>query len=228
MPYKKYPVLALTLRPREGIDSEDLNAFLYLSEKYAKQWCIITHKSDNERHIHAVWFLKEERQVSDISGKKKPLGTKFFQKWCELGGSVWEVAVKVKNCYNDDWFTEYLEDEKPGDAPRVIVSNTVKMSKQQRMDIYIDTQPKANRHVQNPEMEKWERMFKEDYPDISNPTVGDIEEFFTQHYYIKRDLKIVKDPRKFKSECHHLRKFISKESGYPWHNGTVMAEYYEG
>ena len=228
MPYKKYPVLAITLRPKDGISNNDIGQFKDLTKRYAEQACIITHKDHEERHIHAVWFLKEPRQVSDISGKKKPLGTAFHQKWCELSGSIWEVAVKVKNCYNDDWFSKYLEDVKPGDAPRVIHHNSVKFSKQERMTKYVDSEPKPGQHIPNPDFVRWERMFKEDYPDNKDPSLADIEEFFTQHFYIKRDLKIIKDPRKFKSECHHLRKFILKESGYPWHNGTVMAEYYEG
>jgi len=226
MPYKKYPVLALSLRPKDGISDEDIGQFIDLTKRYAEQACIITHKSDSDRHIHAVWFLKEPRQVSDISGIKKPLGNLFHQKWVELSGSIWKVAVDVKNCYNDDWFSKYLEEEKFGDAPRVIHMNTVTWTKQQRLAKYMDSETKPGQHIPNPEMHKYRRMFKEDYPDNNDPSHEDIIEFFTQHYFIKQDLKMIKDPRKFKSEVRMFYKFLRKESGYPWHNGTTWEEYF--
>lgn len=216
---QKFPAIAFSIRPRGGVTECDIDKFQKFSKKYAKEFAIITEKEGDARHIHAIWFLKKPTAPGDFRGKGKVLYNNFWPEW-DVRGSVWEKAMCIKPVYSDEWLQNYMD---KGDG-RVLVESTMKMSLQQRMDHYVDVLPRQEVHPNHCYL-KWAEAFKKEYAHIVDPTRDDIEIFFTRHFYVIGDYKIIEDPRKFKTKCYHLLKFIQKTERYPWHNFTTMEEH---
>lgn len=220
MPPQKFPAVSITLRPAAGVSTKIIDRFLVFTERYATEARVITHKSGTERHIHAIWFLKKEKAKGDFCTSGKVLHKEWKREW-EEEGSVWGVACKVKGVYNDDWYSKYLFDVKEGDDPMVVLTDTVTMKKDQRMEKYIDVIQKEDSRA-NWWKFKWEKQWYVENPDKSDPTLFDIEKFLCKHMYQVRDLKTIDNPRLFKTTCYGLKAFIEKAETYPWHGHLYL------
>ena len=115
--------IGITLRPRTGFSDEDVREFLksYKYSSYLGCYAVL-EKEDDERHLHAIfWF---ERDVILANFNTNYWRKKFKRKWEMRDDSIWSMhtrggpkgAYRSQQCYNDDWYKNYLLGQQNADG----------------------------------------------------------------------------------------------------------------
>lgn len=229
MKYKSY---SITLRPKGGIIDDDIDLLMKLIDKYATYAYAITEKEADERHIHAAFYLKQEKSISAFNQIMK---RQFYESVMERH-SIWGVCYKGKPMYNDAFVKEYcigqIKDGKKKDDKVEVLYNHLPPN-EKRMEYYKDIVTRGvQKTAADPYYAKLEKLWYEMTehneldPDI-NVTNEDMHKFLYQLMYNYRKIRIISDSRKFRRCCQCLRHYIMKGrlGCYPWKNGNVESEH---
>ena len=215
----KYLCYAITIRPKYGVNEIDfkiVDNFLSKCEYYY----VITEKTGESRHIHAVLYLKKEQRISD-----------FNRWWCrkyttpdQKERGIYKYMFQSKVCYNDDFYEEYLQKD---DETCVIQSKMPE--KDTRLKYYKDIVIKSK--VIDYQMDKLEKMWNGEegknygWNDTSqNPLhirirkadVNSVERFLCNLMFNLRRIKVVQNATKMRRLCKTLVAYINRSSTYPW------------
>lgn len=226
----KYQSYSITLRPYGGVTQDDIDMLMKLILKYTKYAYAITEKEDEERHIHAALYLKEEKTLSAFNQLMK---RQFYDSVVERQ-SIWGVCYKAKPMYNDAWVAEYCmgqtKDGKPKADKMEVLYNHLPAN-EKRLEYYKDIVPrKINRNTGDPYFAKLERLYYEhvehnELAPCREPTLQEMETFICEMMFKHRKIKVITDSRKMRRTCHCLQKYIMKGIGYCWKTGNVEADH---
>jgi len=112
----RFRTYALTLRPRNGVDTAEISTTVKWIKKRCEFYHIVTEKTGSDRHIHAALYLK-----TDVT--KSNLTTVWIRELKKLGLDSSELTVArkgVKILYSNDFVDNYLDKD---DDTVVIESN---------------------------------------------------------------------------------------------------------
>lgn len=228
----KYSAYSITLRPLSGITQDDIDMLMKLIDKYCVYAVAITEKEDDARHIHAGFFLTEEKTISAFNQIMK----RQFRKSFEERESIWAVAYRGKPMYNDAFVKEYCLDQiKDGkskdDAYEILFKNLPPNTK--RLEFYKDVVPRSKFNpAADPYYAKLQKLWYELTPhndlspdiELSNE---DMHKFLYDLMFKYKKIRIISDSRKCRRLCKCLRHYImnGKYGCYPWKSGNVESEH---
>lgn len=107
----KFKSICATIRPPNGVDSKIESQFM----KYVKKQdyaIVVAEKSGHERHLHIQFWFEEPREIGTIQRAMENNQKKCDTNWSEKAKQVCRKGVK--HAYNDDFYMNYLNDEKEG------------------------------------------------------------------------------------------------------------------
>ena len=206
----------MTLRPRDGILDRDLSPI----DEYLKKcdyYLVITEKEEEQKHIHACFFLKEERELKVFNRYWK----RKYQYMLDEQRGIWKYLYVGKPVYNDDWISKYL---KKNDQTKVIYSKIP--SKDDRLPYYrdIEIQDQKTRSA-DPYFNKLERLWEENDQFGSREENGFtirecnlyvIERFLCYLMFDARVIKPVQNAARMRRLCKTLVMYIKKSHTYTW------------
>ncbi len=224
----KYSAYSITLRPRSGIIQDDIDMLMKLIDKYCIYAMAIAEKEDDERHIHAGLYLKEEKTLSAFNQIMK----RQFCSSLQERESIWAVAYRGKPMYNDAFVTEYcLGQTKDGlpkeDKMEILYKNLPPNEK--RIEFYKDVVPRSKSTAGDPYFNKLEKLYYQhvEHNELApsrEPTLQEMEHFMCEMMFKHRKIRVITDSRKMRRTCKCLQKYIMKSIGYCWRQGTVESE----
>lgn len=102
----KVKSIFITFRPRNGIINSDVTKYVekLKNESYLGSY-IILEKDGLERHIHSIVWFKNPVAMRDNRRKYERM---YRSDWNSRDGSLWPVACRQKQVYNDDLYKNYL------------------------------------------------------------------------------------------------------------------------
>lgn len=212
----KYICFAMTLRPRDGILETDLSPI----DKYLKKcdyYHVISEKEEEQKHIHACFFLKEERELKVFNRYWK----RQYQYMLDSERGIWKYLYVGKPVYNDDWISKYLN---KNDETKVIYSKIP--GKNDRITYYrdIEIQDQKTRSA-DPYFNKLERLWEENDQFGSREENGFIirecnlyfiERFLCYLMFDARVIKPVQNAARMRRLCKTLEMYIKKSHTYTW------------
>jgi len=102
---QKFRTYALTMRPRNGVTTNQISAVTKWIKKRCSHYHIVTEKTGAALHIHAALYLKVDVEKSNLTQVWIRL-----MKAQSLDSKELAVARKgVKIMYNNDWVSTYLD-----------------------------------------------------------------------------------------------------------------------
>lgn len=136
----KVKSIFVTLRPRNGIINSDVTMFMkkIKNVNYMGSY-VVLEKNGCERHLHAVVWYANPIAMRD---QRRSLERMFRSMWTSRDDSIWTVACRQKQCYNDSVYESYLlgqigTDGSPKGDDCEVVMNDVP-PKNRRMECYSD------------------------------------------------------------------------------------------
>ena len=99
----KYKTFAFTLRPRDGVTDKQIEQICVYSRKNCEYYHVITEKTDDERHVHAAWVMKEPKARSNVA----TCLIRMFKELADDEKRVMQNGLKIM--YNEDWLRKYMD-----------------------------------------------------------------------------------------------------------------------
>jgi len=194
---------AITIRPRDGVDNEQIIKFVTWVKKTCEYHYIITEKADHERHIHAGIFLKKPSTHSNVSIQLvrlfKELDT--HERTTLRGG--------VKKMYNIDFIKTYMEKD---DHTVVIDKN---LPEEATLDAYFDEVPapkKKGPQTADPYYASLEKLWFTYKRPIEETNPPNIRNFLMNMMNCERKIRVIADNRKIFQLSVSLSRYINKET----------------
>lgn len=199
----KFNSFAIILQPYHGITHEIINKI----EKYILKQCdyylVITEPNQRGgQHLHAALFLDRKMLLKDFNSKI------MKRNFCKLldEKSIWKVAYKGKNLYNDDWVSNYLTKD---DNRTVLYTKLPPM--ETRQEYYQDVDKKSTKKITDYYYNKLETLWKEWAPaNCASTSLNDINIFLHHAMYKDRTINVIADPRKQQRIANALRCYVTR------------------
>jgi len=194
---------AITIRPRDGIDNEQIIRFVTWVKKHCTYHHVITEKKDHERHVHAGIFLKKAKTHSNLSTDIlrlfKDLDT---QERSTLRGGI-------KKMYNIDFIKNYMEK----DDDTVVVDKN--LPEEATLDMYfaeIPSPKKKGPKATDPLFSHLESLWWTYKRPIEETNPENLRHFLMNMMNNERKIRVIQDNRKIFSLSCALSRYINKET----------------
>lgn len=209
-----YKSFSLTLRPLGGVTDaivKDFSDFV-LGHKRTDGYIIITEKLDDERHIHAAWFVFPAMTL-DLC---RQMFARRYKTKLEADGSVWRVAFNMSNIYNGDFVTKYLAK----DDNTVVVAN---MLPSNHLEYYQDRAPPEKfTQASDAYYAKLEKLWYEHRSSGLEITKYNVSNFMADMMYKTRTIRVLSDCRKIIQVVRALTQYLLKETTIDYYGGTSL------
>lgn len=198
----RFKTYALTLRPRNGVDTDMISTCTKWIKKRCEFYHIVTEKEGSERHIHAALYLKAEVTKSNLNTVWVRLLKTFKLDSAEL--SVARKGVKI--LYSNDFVDNYLDKD---DDTVVIESNLPESGT--LLQWYPPkpvVQDRAKKHsIYYHELEAlWEKHKR----PLLEVNTENCRHFLFNMMYNERCINIIKDDRTIIQTARHLTRWLNK------------------
>lgn len=199
MPESYRYAFAVTLSLDHSLTPDEQKMFKSTIKDQVKDgwYAVVFEEDDNGRlHAHAGQIFQWARTCGNVRRGS-------WWKHSYWGPILAEnkYGIKVKEMQSDHWIANYMQ--KDGQLTCCNMPQNFEDVKQ-----YFPDTNTAKKSC-NPEFERWERMYVEE-KRLLPCTRESVEEFFTDHFYVMNDLRIVTDPKKMCERCYALASFINK------------------
>ena len=196
---------ALTIRPRDGVDHEQIIRFVSWVRKHCDYHHVITEKTDHERHIHAALFLKKKTSRSNLC----LLLCRLFK---ELDTE--ELATLrggVKKMYNIDFIKTYMDKD---DHTIVIDKNLPEESTLEEYFSEIPPPKKKGPSSTDPFYKNLEKLWWTYKRPIEETNPKNLRNFLMNMMNNERKIRVIADNRKIFSLSCALSRYINKETEF--------------
>lgn len=221
---QKFPAISLTFRPKGGLRRDMTDVILKFIDGKSKSCVVTTEMEGENKHLHAVMFLKKPVAKGDLFG----VGKTFYHKvkdFMEETGSIYKVATVTKGCYNDD-FVKYCK--KNEDGTMDLLRDT-HLLEEERMKYYVDIEPRSSfKYRGDPYACRIEQLWEESHPERSPVDAAELASFMAEQMYSARTLNIIYDSRQFKNKVRHIYRFMTMRENfqYDFCDGVTLDDYF--
>lgn len=202
---QKFKSYAITIRPRNGIDEDQLPLVTDWIKKRCSHYHIVTEKEGSARHLHAAMYLLTPVKRSNMTVVLGRLGKK-------IGMDAEEICVMnrgVRILYSNDFVTNYLDKD---DDTVVIASCLPEMGS---LNSFYPPKPVADvnqRKVAKHSKYYWEleKLWYEHKRPIDEPNTQNMRNFLFDMMYNKRLIPVIKDDKSILQVSRHLTRWVKK------------------
>lgn len=200
----KFKTYALTLRPRNGITEQQVEAFVAWIRKRSEHYHVVSEKTGHAKHVHAALYLKVSVSRSNFCVVYSRLLKKF-------GLDVEETVVAskgVKILYNNDFVLKYLDKD---DDTVVIASCLPEVS---RLESFYPPKPEVNSRAEQHSQYYWRLevlWFKYTSPEYEVHTAN-ARDFLFKMMYSERCIAVIKDDRQIIQVARHLTRWLKRST----------------
>jgi len=205
----KFRSFAFSLRPRAGVqENSDLeNAIIKMVTKY--NGFVASEMEDYKRHLHGQMFFEKPKSSNDVNDK-------MLNVLCERHIVDWDMDQKrclfggTRHAYNDDWYLNYTN--KPDSIMLADCFDNLK----DRTPYYPTEEEQEKAKARHNAKDKTFHYLKELYDKdpvqkTSNPSQGQIREWLYQQMYVKKNIRVIEDKRRFNQRAEALYHYLPSE-----------------
>jgi len=202
-----YRSFALTVRPRDGISDETVDAMKKWLTKCEHSVAVL-EKDTVERHLHAqIWFSATKAR-GDICKQLQRICERTIQDWDTAQLKVLRTGVKI--AYSD-WYLDYLVENDLKEKPNIILNNPPDKT----MDYYPTEEEQENvkavKTAVDPRMAQMEIECLE-YLGERDITKRNVAEYLADAMFVKRTMKCILQQRDRKALCETLHAYMNKKA----------------
>jgi hypothetical protein len=199
----RFKTYALTLRPRNGVNQEQVNEITSWIRKRSDHYHIVTEKTEGAKHVHAALYLKVSVTRSNFCVVYSRLLKKFNLDFEEI-----VVAKKgVRILYNNDFVLKYLDKD---DDTVVVASSLPEVS---RLQAWYPPRPELKTKIEQHSKYYWqlENLWKKHTPVYYEVNTVNARNFLFNMMYNERCLSVIKEDRQIIQVARHLVRWIKRE-----------------
>lgn len=205
----KYNSFGITLQPYGGLTPEILKKIETHILPKCEYYLVITEPSQRGgEHLHAALYLDRKVELKYFNAKI------MKRHFCKLldERSVWKVAYKGKNLYNDDWVSNYLTKD---DSRTVLHQKlpTLDVRQEYYADVERKTSVVADYYYAKLEIlfEEWAKKNATGLAKLPREaTFKNVCKFMHSAMYEDRTIRVVACPRKLEQIASALLCYVTK------------------
>lgn len=204
MTNQEFKAIAFTIRPKDGVKDDGVienKVIKYLKKHHG---FLVAEKEGVSRHLHGVIYFEKPKRKRDFYLVLK--GYQEEEQGAELHYNEERVLKGgLKIAYNDDFYTEYtnkedsilIYDNLPDDT------NSYYPSEQEQQKV--KRKSNAVDQTYNHLLELWEESGRTELTENS------VKIFMYEMMYVKKQIKVIEDKKKFNQRCISLYHYINGE-----------------
>jgi hypothetical protein len=218
----KYGSIAVTFRPRHGVDNK-LEAAIMKYVKKQDYALVVAEKEDHERHFHIQLWWDIPREIGTI--------TRWAVRCQSANDPTWDHASEsllkkgIKHCYNDDFMDNYLSADNPdklGDAREVLYKRIPKDTRPHYPSQEDQDKALIIKHAKDKQFAKMAIEFAQWFEDPSNkktkstdeiydgsPSHWDVARYLSYRMFDARDMYVLKGKKQKMELCQSLYFYIT-------------------
>lgn len=196
----KFSTYALTFRPKDGVDDDQVQKLTAWISKRCVYYHIVTEKTGSARHLHAGLFLRTPITRSNIG----VLLSRLFADLPSNEKRVWLNGIKIM--YNEDFIDKYLDK----DDDTVVIASC--LPEKGHLESYFPSKPLPVERTRKcsayyHELETLYYKFVEPHTDVNTMNVRN---FLFKMMYSERCIPVIKDDKTIIQTARHLVRWINK------------------
>ncbi len=201
---------AFTIRPLDGVpeDSDLEKAIINYVAKYKGFVCY--EKEDISRHLHGQIFFEKAKRKHDVNKQLNLACVRNVPEWDLDQQHVLHSGTKI--AYNDDWYLNYCNKEDTvflyRDLPEDTSQYYPSIEEQQKI--------MAKSHAVDKTFHHLKELYDSDpvvvhNVKLGNPSQSHIREWLYEQMYVKKNIRVIEDKRKFNQRAEALYHYLPCE-----------------